>query len=143
MAYYLHYVGRMALPTMELIPRHMGNAIDELHLAGPEDVLIAITFTPYSRETIDACRFARQKGLKLILISDSELVFPDFSADETLTVSVLSTHHFGSYAGAMAVIETLISILVAEGGETARTRITSYEKLRHEGHAYWAATKKR
>lgn len=142
MAYYLHYVGRMALPSMQLIPRHMGSAIDELHLAGPEDVMIAITFTPYSREVIEACRFARRKGIRLILISDSEIVSPDFSADETLIASVLSTHHFGCYAGAMAVIELLIAILVAEGGEPARTRIRSYEELRQESHAYWVAGEK-
>ena len=142
MAYYLHYVGRMALPSMQLIPRHMGSAIDELHLAGPDDVMIAITFTPYSREVIEACRFARRKGVRLILISDSEIVSPDFSADETLIVSVLSTHHFGCYAGAMAVIELLIAILVAEGGEPARTRIRAYEELRQESHAYWVAGEK-
>lgn len=142
MAYYLHYVGRMALPTLQLIPRHMGSAIDELNDAGEGDVLIAITFTPYSLETIEACKFARRQGVKLVLISDSEIVAPDFSADETLIVSVLSTYHFGCYTGAMAVIETLIALLVAQGGEAAKARIGSYETLRRENHAYWVAKKK-
>lgn len=141
-AYYLHYVGRMALPSLQLIPRHMNNALDELHLASEGDVMIAITFTPYSRETIEACRFALSKGVKLILISDSEIVAPNFIADETLIVSVLSTHHFGCYAGALAVIETLISLLVDKGGDEARRRIKSYEDLRRESEAYWVAPKK-
>ncbi len=64
MAYYFHYVGgRMALPSLQLIPRHMNSAIDELNYAGPGDVMIAISFTPpYSRETIEACKFARNRG---------------------------------------------------------------------------------
>lgn len=143
MAYYLHYVGRMALPSMQLIPRHMNSPIDELHTATENDVMIAITFTPYSRETIEACRFARSKGVKLILISDSEIVDSQFRADENLIVSVLSTHHFGCYAGAMAVIETLISLLVDQGGTAAQERIKSYEDLRQNTQAYWAAQKKR
>lgn len=143
LAYYLHYVGRMALPTLQLIPRHMNSPIDELNAAGEGDVIIAITFTPCSRETIEACQFARRKGLKLILISDSEIIAPDFSADETLIVSVLSTHHFACYAGAIAVIETLIALLVAQGGEAAKERIRSYEELRRENQAYWVAQKKR
>lgn len=143
MAYYLHYVGRMALPTLQLIPRHMNSAIDELNSAGAGDVIIAITFTPYSRETIEACKFARRKGLKLILISDSEIIAPDFQADETLIASVLSTHHFACYAGAIAVIETLIALLVAQGGEAAKERIRSYEELRRESQAYWVGQKKR
>jgi len=143
LAYHLHYVGRMAVPSLQLIPRHMSSPLDELHSAQPEDVMIAITFTPYSRETIEACVFARRKGMKLILISDSEIVSPDFSADETLIASVLSTYHFGSYAGAMALIETLIAMLVARGGAEAQDRIASYERLRSDNQAYWVAQKKR
>lgn len=141
MAFYLHYVGRMALPSLQLIPRHMNSAIDDLHTAGDDDVMIAITLTPYSRETIEACQFAQRRGLKLILISDSEIVAPDFNADETLIASVLSTHHFGCYAGMMAVIETLLAMLVAQGGDEAQQRIKSYETLRQESNAYWVAQK--
>lgn len=143
LAYYLNYVGRMVLPSLQLIPRHMNSAIDELHTAAPGDVILAITFTPYSRETIEACAFARRKGLKLIMISDSEIVSPDFIADETMIASVLSTHHFGCYAGAMALIETLIAMLVTRGGEAAQNRIISYEKVRKESQAYWFSTTKR
>ncbi|MER9914117.1 MurR/RpiR family transcriptional regulator [Mesorhizobium sp. M0050] len=140
-AYYLHYVGRMAMPTLQLVPRHMNSAIEELETASEGDVMIAITFTPYSRETIEACTFARRKGVKLILISDSEIVSSDFSADETIIVSVLSTHHFCCYAGATALIDTLIALLVAHGGDTAKARIKSYEDLRRDNQAYWVAQK--
>jgi len=139
MAFYLHYVGRMALPSLQLIPRHMNSAIDDLHCAGEKDVMIAITLTPYSRETIEACQFARRRGLKLVLLSDSEIVSPDFSADETLIAAAHSTHHFGCFAGVIVVIETLLAMLVAQGGDAARRRIKSYERLRYESHAYWVA----
>ncbi|WP_424933485.1 MurR/RpiR family transcriptional regulator [Amaricoccus macauensis] len=142
-AYYLHYVGRMALPSLHLIPRHMNSPIDDLESASVGDAMIAITATPYSRETIEACTFARSKGLKLIMISDSEIVSPEVRADETLTASMLSTYHFGCYAGVMALVETLIALLVARGGEAAKERIRSYEQLRSESHAYWEARKKR
>jgi DNA-binding MurR/RpiR family transcriptional regulator len=142
LAYYLHYVGRMALPSLQLIPRHMNSAIDELNYAGEGDVMIAITFTPYSRETIEACKFAVRKGVKLIMISDSDVISSEFTAQETLVASVLSTHHFGCYAGAMAVIENLLALLVAHGGVDAKHRIKSYESLRKENNAYWIAQKK-
>jgi len=142
MAFYLHYVGRMVLPSLQLIPRHMGSAIDDLHMAGKGDVMIAITLTPCSRETIEACQFAQSKGIKLILISDTEIVSPEFRADETLIASILSTHHFGCYTGMMAVIETLLAMLMAQDGDDAQERIDSYEKLRNETNAYWVAPKK-
>ncbi|WP_138473222.1 MurR/RpiR family transcriptional regulator [Poseidonocella sp. HB161398] len=143
MAYYLHYVGQMALPSLQLVPRHMNSAIDELHQAGEGDVLIAIMVTPYSRETIEACRFARRKGMKLVLIADSEIVSPDLQADETLVAAVISTYHFGCYAGLVAVIEMLLALLVERGGEAARARIRSYEELRRDTQAYWSAGKPR
>ena len=142
LAYYFHYVGRMALPSLQLIPRHMNSAIDELNYADSGDVMIAISFTPYSRETIEACKFARDKGVKLILISDSDVVSSDFTPEETLVASVISTHHFGCYAGALAVIESLLAILVSLGGDDARSRIRSYEDLRKNNNAYWIAQKK-
>ncbi len=141
-AYYFHYVGRMALPSLQLVPRHMGSAIDELNEASPDDVLIAITFTPYSRETIEACKFAQNRGVKLIMVTDSDVISTEFTPEEILVVSVVSTHHFGCYAGATAVMENLLALLVQVGGQDARTRIKTYEDVRLENNAYWGVRKK-
>ncbi len=142
LAYYFHYVGRMALPSLQLSPRHMSSAIDELHDAGEGDVLLAITFTPYSRETIEACKFAERRGVKLIILSDSDVVSSEFTPDENLIASVVSTHHFGCYAGATAVMESLLAVLVKLGGQEAKHRITAYEDLRRDHDAYWGTRKK-
>ena len=141
-AYYLHYVGRMAMPTLQLIPRHRNSAIDDLNDAGPDDALIAITVTPYSRETIEACAFAKKKGVKLLLITDSEVVSPELAPEHTLVASMLSSHSFGCFSGMMALVELLMAFLMRHGGSKAMDRIKSYEKLRIENNAYWVAQKK-
>lgn len=142
LAYYFHYVGRMALPSLQLIPRHMNSAIDELNYADAGDVMIAITFTPYSRETIEACKFAKEKGVKLIMLSDSDVISSEFTPDVTLVASLISTHHFGCYTGAMAILENLVALLVKLGGADATARIKSYESLRKDNNAYWIDQKK-
>jgi DNA-binding MurR/RpiR family transcriptional regulator len=142
MAYYLHYVGRMALPSMQLIPRHHTSAVDDLNDAGPCDILIAITVTPYSRETIEACKFAKEKGVELLMITDSEVVSPELNPEFTLVSSVLSTHSFGCFSGMMSVIEVLLALLMRRGDQAAKDRIKSYEKLRIQNNAYWVAPKK-
>jgi DNA-binding MurR/RpiR family transcriptional regulator len=141
LAYYLQYVGRMALPTIQLIPRYKNSAIDDLNDADDDDVMIAITFTPYSRETIDACKFAVRRGVKLIVISDSNMISSEFQADFTLVASVISTHHFACFSSGMALIENLLALLVQQGGAPARDRIKSYEDLRNKNNAYWIAKK--
>lgn len=142
LAYHFHYVASMALRSMELVPRHMSTAIDELKDAGAGDVLVAITFTPYSLETIEAAAFAKSKGAKLIIVTDSEIMAPGLEADLTLLVSTLSTHHFACNSGAMALMEVLLAMILAEGGEEARARIADYEDLRRDHSAYWTAPKK-
>lgn len=142
MAFYFHYVGRMSLISLELIPRHMGNAMDELNQAKPGDVVLAITLTPYSRETVEACKFAQERGATLILITDSDIVAPDLHPDFLLTVSSNSTHHFACYSGVIGVLEALLSLLVKRGGQDASDRITGYEKARIRQNAYVTIPKK-
>lgn len=141
LAYYFHYVGRMALPSLQLIPRHVGSAVDELIHADENDCLIAVTFSPYSAETIQSLRYARRRGAKVILISDSEVVAPQIDPDVVFPITTHSHHHFGCYGGAMAVLEALIGHLVAAGGEAAQTRITDYEATREATGAYWKSTR--
>jgi DNA-binding MurR/RpiR family transcriptional regulator len=120
----------------------MSSAIDDLSDAGPEDVLIAITFTPYSRETIEACKFAQKRGVKLIMLADSDVISSEFTPEEILVVSVVSTHHFGCYSGVTAVLESLLALLVQAGGQSAESRIKTYENVRLENNAYWSVLKK-
>ncbi len=139
LAYYFHYVARMSLPHVHLIPRHMGSPVDEMVSVEPSDVLMAITFPPYSADTIDALRLARRNGMKVILLSDSELIAPAIEADLFLKVSVQSHHSFSCYAGAMAVLDSLLHHLVTKGGKAAQLRILRYQSLREDFGAYWRA----
>ncbi|ATF20399.1 MurR/RpiR family transcriptional regulator [Phaeobacter gallaeciensis] len=141
LAYYFHYVGRMALPSLDLVPRHMGAAVDELMEIEAEDCLVAMTFAPYSSETLQALRLARSKGATLILISDSEVIAPGLKPDYLLLIADNALHPFGGYAGAMAVLDCLLTHLVDAGGEDAQNRIRRYEALREDTGAYWRGGK--
>ena len=141
LAYYFHYVGRMALPSLDLVPRHMGAALDDLLDIGPEDCLIALTFAPYSAGTIQALRLAGERGAKVILISDSEVIAPGIRTDHLLAVAANSLHPFGAIGGAMAVLECLLTHLIEAGGEDARRRIEAYDALRQDSGAYWSGPK--
>ncbi len=137
LAYYFQYIGRMAMPGMQLVPRHMGNAIEDMADMSDRDVLFAMTFRPYSAETIQAMRFANSRGAKVILMADSELVAPNIQVRHLLQVNIQSTHHFGCYAGAMAALDCLLAYLVKQGGSEASARIAAYEGMRQDSGAYW------
>jgi DNA-binding MurR/RpiR family transcriptional regulator len=141
LAYYFHYVGRMMVPGMQLVPRHMGSALDELIDIGPQDCLVAMSFAPYSSETIQSMRFAQSRGARLILISDSEVIAPQVAPDVVFVISSLSPHFFGSYGGGMAVVECLLGHLAAQAGPEAAQRIADYQSMREETGAYWQPAK--
>lgn len=51
-----------------------GNPADfaaQVGLLGPKDLLIAISITPYSQETLDAVTYARKRGTPVLVITDS------------------------------------------------------------------------
>ena len=137
LAYYFHYAGRMAHPGFQLVPRHMGSAIDDLIEAEPDDCLFAITVQPYSADTIQSMRFARNRGLKIVLLSDSDVIAPGVEADVTLPISTRAQHPLSSFSGAMAVLECLLGHLFAVGGDAARHRVAEYQKAREDTGAYW------
>ncbi|EEE38490.1 transcriptional regulator, RpiR family [Rhodobacteraceae bacterium KLH11] len=141
LAYYFHYAGRMAHPGFQLIPRHMGSAVDDLLEADPNDCLFAITVHPYSADTIQSMRFARQRGMRIVLLSDSAVIAPGVEPDVTLPVSTRARHHFSSFSGAMAVLECLLGHLFAAGGSTARARVDRYQRAREDSGAYWRPAK--
>lgn len=141
LAYYFHYVGRMALPELELVPRHMGSALDDLIDITSDDCLIALTFAPYSAGTIQALRLAAERKAQVILIADSEVIAPGIHADHTLAVAAGSLHPFGAIGGAMAVLECLLTHLIAAGGDEAVNRIEAYDALRQNSGAYWSGPK--
>ncbi|EBA18300.1 Sugar isomerase (SIS) [Roseobacter sp. SK209-2-6] len=134
-----HYAGQMALPGLQLIPRHLGSAVDELVQAEPGACLLAVTLAPYSAETIISLRFAQQKGVKLIVICDSEVIAPGITPDVNFPVAVQSQHHFGCFTGAKTVLGVLLGHLILQCGEDARRRTGDYQAARGGTGAYWKA----
>ena len=65
------YLADMALDTVRAIPRTGSLAVDDIARAGPDDVLLAITFKPYRAEVVEAVEVAREQGVTIIGISDS------------------------------------------------------------------------
>ncbi|CUJ96700.1 putative DNA-binding transcriptional regulator [Ruegeria denitrificans] len=141
LAYYFSYTGRMAHPGIQLAPRHVGSATDDLLDADHRDSLIAITVHPYSADTIQSMRFAKQQGLRLILISDSDVIAPGVEPDVAFTVSTRALHPFSCFTGAMAVLECLLGHLFDVGGDAARQRLEAYQKAREDTGAYWQPSK--
>ena len=109
-ATYLAYVfEKMAVPAM----LHDGvGKLDHRFALRPGDAVLAITFAPYSEETIALAQDAHDRGLPVVALTDhlsSPLVR---SADAVLTVAEVD---FGAFRSLSATIAMAISLAVAVG----------------------------
>jgi DNA-binding MurR/RpiR family transcriptional regulator len=130
LASYFQHIARLVLPNVQFIPRDMANPIVDLNFASERDVLLAITVSPYSQVTINACKFAREKGLKLLVITDSNLPLSELDPDAVLTAEMESPYVFACYLGVIAILESLLHLLVIAGGDEAAENIKSYRSLK-------------
>jgi len=82
------------------------------------DVLIAITFAPYSPETVDLSEEAARRGLPVIALSDA----PNLPMKATSFVPlIVSEIDFGAFRSLSATLTLAISLAVATGAR--RTKI--------------------
>lgn len=108
------YLADMALEKVVAIPKDGGLAIDDIARAGPEDVLIAMTFKPYRADVLEAVESAREQHVTIIGISDSPASPLVAGVEHGFVVHTESPQFFTSTIAAAALLETLMAFVVAD-----------------------------
>lgn len=132
-----HYVARMALPKLALAPQQGGLPVDDLTDLRAGDVVLVLTFRPYRQETIDAARLTKQRGAKLIAVTDSGAAPLAGDADVLFAVPLETPQFFPSMVAAQALLETLLAFIVARAGRPAVRNIEAFDRLRHDFSIWW------
>ena len=109
-ASYLAYVfEKMSVPAM----LHDGvGKLDHRFALRPGDAVLAITFAPYSDETITLAQDARDRGLDVVALTDRLTSPLAKSAKAVLTVPEVD---FGAFRSLSATIALAIALAVAVG----------------------------
>lgn len=82
-------------------------APEQMKWISPDSVLVAITFNPYGQTTTEAVHFAREKGAKIVLMTDSELCPHTQLADHVLIVREADVRGFRSLNSTLCLVQTL------------------------------------
>ena len=136
-AFYFQYAWNMFHDDAVLLASGGGTFADALRRIGGEDVLLAISFHPYSRETVQAVEFASARDARVIAVTDSSLSPLARGASEALVVANKSPSFFQSLVGALSVSQALIAILVARGGNQGLNSLAASEDHLEHFDAYW------
>ncbi len=136
-ASYFHYAARMCRGDVFLAQGIGGMVMDDLVEIGTGDVLLAVGFEPYTRETVMAVQYARVRGAGLVVITDSPVSPLAAEGGDVFTVANASPSFFRSITGAMAIAQALVALMVARGGNDVVARIEQMEKNLDGFEAYW------
>ena len=135
-AHYFTYVGGMVLPHLRLPRAHAAALVDSLFDLTPRDAVVAITFAPYTRETVRAFAHARARKAKTIAITDSRASPLARNADVMILAPTSSPQFFPSYTAATAAVETLLAFMVSAGDKRLIQKLAELEAFRNAMGVY-------
>jgi len=136
-AFYFHYAWRMFEDKAVLLDGQGGTFADALRELGGDDAMLAISFLPYTRETVQAVAHARDHGATIVAITDSPVSPLARRADFPLIVATAGPSLFHSIVPGMAISQGLIALLLARGGDEALGTLAGSERQLERFHAYW------
>ncbi len=136
LAHNFAYLARMALDTVVAVPRDGSLPIDDLARAGPDDVVLAMTFKPYRSEVVDAVRSIVDQGAGLIALSDSRTSPIALLAEQTFVIPTETPQFFTSTVAAAALLETLMAFVVADADDHVIANIERFHRRRYDLGVY-------
>ncbi|MDM0042622.1 MurR/RpiR family transcriptional regulator [Variovorax sp. J22G21] len=142
-AYALFYGYRLFRDTVHMIDGQNGGIEIQLRPIDARDVVVVISFAPYSRDALMVIDAARSAGARVIALTDSSASPLALAADQTVLFAVDSPSFFPSVAAGVAVSEALLELLVAAGGNTVAEQIGRAEQRLFDSGAYLNASDKR
>lgn len=111
-SYMAYAFEKMEIPS---ILHEKTGKLDFYHAMRPGDAVIAVTFSPYSEETLMFVKEAQGRGLPVVLITDQGAPLSDHENIHTLLVPEVD---FGAFRSLSATLTVAISLAVAVGAYT-------------------------
>ncbi|MEM6939792.1 MAG: MurR/RpiR family transcriptional regulator [Pseudomonadota bacterium] len=131
------YLASTGMVQIHAIPRPGSTPVDDLAWADKRDVLIAITCKPYRAEVVEAVSIAKEQGMTVVGISDSPASPILREADHGFTVCVETPQFFPSSVSIIALLEALLSFVVAVASDEIPERVATFHKRRHQLGLYY------
>ena len=118
LAYALNRTGRAAVQ----ITGQGGMVLEQAEVAGPQDLLVAISFPPYAADTLRVCEQASLRGTKILAITNGALSPLGRIADLVIDVNDAELKGFRSLTSALCVVQTLVMGLTFGNRHRTRSR---------------------
>jgi DNA-binding MurR/RpiR family transcriptional regulator len=136
-AYHFAYIAGLHGAPTRLLDGPGGIGGDGLNGSGEGDVMLAISFAPYTRLTVELARSARELGIGVIALTDGPLSPLARAADCVVTVPTDLAEATQVASPIFAAVEMLAALLVARIGPEGRSILGRNEAEFARRHVYW------
>lgn len=126
-AYYFSYACGMFRHDTTLLAGTGGVFTDALRPVGAGDALVVFSAAPYARDTVAAVEFARERGARIVAVTDSPVSPVAGPAHALVLFANASPSLFPSVVPALSVAQTLVAMLVQGGGQASLDEIANSE----------------
>jgi DNA-binding MurR/RpiR family transcriptional regulator len=137
-AFHFSYVaGLYGAPTL-LLDAPGGTGVDQLRTSGAEDTMLAVSYAPYTRATVEIAASARELGIRIVALTDSIVSPLGRIANRTIAIpaEVADATHVASPAFVAA--EVLAALIVAQAGPEGRAVLERTERDFARRRVYWS-----
>lgn len=121
LAGYLGFYLNFILKEVKVVTSGPNDVFEQLLKVDSEDVIIGISYPRYSKRTLEALDFCREKGCKIISITDS-LISP---ASKYSNISLIASSDMLSFVDSLVAPMSLINALIVSLGMEKKKDITS------------------
>ena len=130
LAGYLNFYLHLIFKNVTLVQSSAaGEIYEQLVHIGPGDVLVSISFPRYSKDTINAARFARSRGAEIIAITDQkQSPVAQLSSAALLAPSEMLSF-IDSMTAPMSLINALLVGIATKMGTDVTETFTTLERL--------------
>ncbi len=102
---------------------------EQIMFLNKKDLVIAFSFPPYSKETIEACEYAQSKGIKIIAITNKEASPVTHFSDINLVVQSENMLYTNSFAAISVVINAIATECALKNKQKAEKVLNESDRL--------------
>jgi len=118
MGYYLNFM----LDNVHVVTSGVNDVLEQLMHISEGDVLVCISFPRYARRTVEGAKYARERGARVVAITDSVLSPLAEFADHTL----IAQSDMASFVDSLVAPLSVINALIVSLGLKKREEVSKY-----------------
>lgn len=130
------YLSLMSFDVRLVTTNSASETFEQIFDSSEGDAVIAISYPRYSRRTLNAVKYAKDRGSRIIAITDSE-ISPIYSfADHKLIASSDMSNFVDSLVAPLSIINAIIVALVMKNERQIADKLSALENIWDEYQVY-------